>query len=377
MCMRKAIEFGSIVAFIGAILIFVGVAWLIAQNWHQIPWVLKIIILVVATSSAVIAGVALREREYDFTGKSVLFLSSLLYTLSVFLIAQIFSTSTSLQGIAWLLLLSWIGVIVIGYFFDSSASLVVAMSEFIIWLIVQLSSFFEHAKSLPTMYSFTLLAGSVLFYGLAIWHRRYEHEFASVYQWWTMLYLLSIAYLLSTQKYLMLFGIAGVWDSGKSTAGSYIFLAIAIIVALIIFISSIIATERKKVADNEVYGFSLTVLLLALIIWVAGIIPEPRSSLFSLDISAGHSWIWILSNIIFLCVILAVIGYGSMTKNTKIINLGIFFFTVDIITRYAGFIIDLGGYTSLSILFITGGVLLIGGGWLIEKWRRKLIRAAR
>ena len=49
-------SFGTIVGVIGSILIALGVAWLIAQNWHQMPAPLKIIILLGATSAAYAAG---------------------------------------------------------------------------------------------------------------------------------------------------------------------------------------------------------------------------------------------------------------------------------------------------------------------------------
>ncbi len=53
------------------------------------------------------------------------------------------------------------------------------------------------------------------------------------------------------------------------------------------------------------------------------------------------------------------------------------FFALDIATRYIGFMIDFWGYTSLSILFISGGIILLVGGWLFEKWRRTLIARAK
>ena len=42
---KKGASFGTIVAVFGSILIALGIAWLIAQNWHQMPAPLKIIIL--------------------------------------------------------------------------------------------------------------------------------------------------------------------------------------------------------------------------------------------------------------------------------------------------------------------------------------------
>jgi hypothetical protein len=87
--------------------------------------------------------------------------------------------------------------------------------------------------------------------------------------------------------------------------------------------------------------------------------------------------IWIFDNIIFILLILAVIGYGTRHGSSKIVNLGIAFFALDIITRYLGFVFDFWGYRSLSVLFITGGIILIFGGWLIERWREKLVKRAR
>ena len=39
---KKGVSFGTIVGVFGSILIALGIAWLLAQNWHQIPAPLKI-----------------------------------------------------------------------------------------------------------------------------------------------------------------------------------------------------------------------------------------------------------------------------------------------------------------------------------------------
>ena len=70
------------------------------------------------------------------------------------------------------------------------------------------------------------------------------------------------------------------------------------------------------------------------------------------------------------------IGYGSWQRSSKIINLGIVFFALDIFTKYMGFVIGFRGYVGLSVIFIIGGIILLVGGWSIEKWRRKLIAQA-
>ena len=108
---KKGASFGTIVAVFGSILVALGIAWLLAQNWHQMPAPLKIFILLAATGGAYTAGTIFRVKDYSGIGKALLVLGALLYTLSIFLIAQIFSTSTSWQGQAWLWLLAWAGVL--------------------------------------------------------------------------------------------------------------------------------------------------------------------------------------------------------------------------------------------------------------------------
>jgi len=83
--------------------------------------------------------------------------------------------------------------------------------------------------------------------------------------------------------------------------------------------------------------------------------------------------LWIVNNILFIGFIILMLGYGQKSGSSKIVNLSLMFFILDIIARYIGFWMDLSGYFSFSMLAIFGGVLLILGAWLIPKWRRKLL----
>ena len=380
---KGAASFGTIVAIFGSILIALGFAWLIAQNWHQIPALLKIIILLGATSAAYVAGTMLRVHNYEKIAGALLALGALLYSLSIFLIAQIYFTSASFQGQAWLWLICWVGVIAAAYIFDSSISLVIALVEFVIWLFVQFLAFsindlFDVIDSdgeiTLGILAFYLLATGALVYGLSLLHRAKNHKFAGVYQWWTAFYFLGFAYLISFQVFLTF-----LWpkDTGFSTP-AIVFLFFLVLIAIVVLISGVMASVRRNIVENkELIGFIAVVVLLALLIGSTSMVSglEPGWSVFG-----GHSevssklWaIWIFANIIFIGLILAVIFYGTWQRLPKLINLGIVFFALDIITRYIGFIMDLWGYTSLSVIFITGGVILLFGGWFIEKWRRNLI----
>lgn len=379
---KGTVSFGTIVAVFGSILIALGVAWLIAQNWHQIPAPLKIIILLGATSAAYAAGTILKIRNYPGIGKALLVLGALLYTLSIFLIAQIFSTSVSFQGTAWLLLLAWVGVFASAYIFDSSASLLIALIEFIVWLVMQYIAFIEAKDELisPGILAFYLLATGVLFYGLSLWHRSKNQKFAGVYQWWTAFYFLLFTYILSFQTLLPL-----IWPKEAiSSTPSIVFLFFLALLSLVVFVGGIIISANKNIVKNkETLGVIGIVGLLAVLIGLTSFVSNDRINLFSWlfgdsgDVSTKLWALWIAINIVFILLILAVIFYGTWQRLPKLINLGIIFFALDVITRYIGFVMDLWGYTSLSVIFITGGGVLLVGGWFIEKWRRNLLMRAK
>ena len=716
---KKAMaSFGSIVATIGSILIALGFAWLIAQNWHVIPDFLKVIILVILTASALTAGAILKTHDYEKISASLFMLGSLLYTLSIFLIAQIYATPSGPQGIAWLMLLAFAGVFTIAYlfksrlvylifsvelltwisiqsmaffensifnslsvmviisifsctgfllfillisklydeelsigyiiagvigvgilssvlsfsfigggllgglgifgllfsffsiipyivfaaflalilrikivrqliigdesrnpfifatsisivflwailfflnsflttyqrisfvilipilifalfsyFYKSKGSMVIAMIEFLVWLIIQHSAFYENSNFSYSMGSFALilLAAGALFYGLQLSHKARDHEFYKVYRGFSLLYFLLFSYILTFQLLL-----PNLWPSGLSVPlGALVFLIVFSLFSLITFITGTISSiSNESTKGKEIFAVILAIILLVILILSSNVLTvttgicstktcydyenknacegaaaivgciwdedfewcsEPSCYDFmdenscknapflmhcawsddSCDIQSCNSfeteescenaagycgwfnnncaqasslcykydsvsscnsapsemectwvptsnncltnktsagcdiynndrtscvanskctweassyysrpsevptslWIlWIFANIIFIFIILSVIGYGTYHSSPAIINLGITFFALDIFTRYIGFIMDFWGYTTLSILFISGGIILIFGGWLVEKWRRKLVVKAR
>ena len=83
---------------------------------------------------------------------------------------------------------------------------------------------------------------------------------------------------------------------------------------------------------------------------------------------------WIVINFLFIGFIILMLWYGQAVDSKNIINLGMLFFVLDIISRYIGFWLDFEGYLAFSILAILGGIILIAGSWFIPKWRRSLIK---
>jgi len=553
----KRASFGTVVAILGSCLVALGVAWLLAQNWQQIPDAAKILILVAATGGALAVAVWLRRRGDRGVAAALLLLASLLWTLSVFLVAQIFSTDASLQGTAWLLVLATAGAVAIAYGLESRASLVVGLLEVLVWLFVQFLALLQRQDEFSSaLLALLFLGAGVGFYALRLLH---TERFASLYRLWTVLYFLLFAYVLSFRDLL-----PRLWSetADKSVAAAFVAAVWAVSVVAAAF--GVVRSRSRasgRVAGREPAAVAaLVVALLALLLASRFVVGEdfgacrsqpcylleaetcadspacrwqdeqcqPRPLLPPADVCRGFaaaevcrdagcrwgmvfgdgcdevatwcadqpwlacadqlqrcarndyafsdcatfaddcwradlnrdacvailagcqfaegcaadatlyqsctqigtaercneqercSWedglcqdvdpcaaaaspqacaadplctwtkerrmrdgvpaavwaLWIVINLVFVGVILLVIGYGSGLGDGAVINLGIAFFALDVVTRYIGFVIDFWGYTSLSLVFIVGGLLLVYGGYRLERWRRRLIAKA-
>lgn len=102
-----------IIAIFGAILIGAGIFSFIAANWQELGRPTKIAILIFAMLIFYVGGWFLKEKKhYDKTGNALIFLGSLVYGASVFLIAQMFHIRENWPDgfILWM-----IGAVVIGF----------------------------------------------------------------------------------------------------------------------------------------------------------------------------------------------------------------------------------------------------------------------
>ena len=269
----KSNKFIAIAAIIGAVLIFIGFAWLIAKNWHQIPSFMKVFILVGSTSASFVSGVMLKQKDNEGVGRALITLGALLYVLSLFLISQMYNLATDMQHYAWLLLLAWTVVLMTAYFLDSKENLVVAMLMFFPWAILQYFSPISRTNidspGGPVFAVILIFLGSgALLFGLSNLHSSLKHKFTNVYRFWTVFYFLLIFYIISFQSFLPL--LSEYSFEGKAFSA---FLILFIILCFSGFIiGTFFAASRKPGLLKEIAGFIgiLAVLLLLVLATKAG-----------------------------------------------------------------------------------------------------------
>lgn len=80
--------------------------------------------------------------------------------------------------------------------------------------------------------------------------------------------------------------------------------------------------------------------------------------------------LYVVFNALFLLAMAGLVQGGFMTGNRTAVNLGLFFFTVWILALYFD---TFFGLMDRSIFFVGAGILLLGGGYLLQRQRRKLM----
>ena len=268
MSKKSEVSFVEVVSIIGAILIFCGVLWNIADNWHNFPSFLKIAILAIGTSASLIIGTNLKQKDYEKTGRAIVLLGGLLYIASVFLIAQIFFTSSSLQGTAWLFLISLLGIVAISYLLQSKENIFASFITFLLWFTIQFFAFTEKYDDFSGgLLALGFLIIGITFYALALIHKNNNHEFASLYKLWSVFYFLAIAYILSFQSLISI-----LWEETiHLDAFTYFILTLAVISLSSLIYAISTATAKGNITKKEIIGFLITVLAFTTLIAITAI----------------------------------------------------------------------------------------------------------
>jgi uncharacterized membrane protein len=161
-------------AFLGAILVGIGVIVLFAANWQAIPGWTKLVLIFAAVIASNAIGFWLRYQHHGFegTGNALLFLGTLLFGAAIFLIAQGYHVNAHEPA---LLLLWAVGVLPMAYLLGSRA-MVTLMALNLTLALGWETSFWLGWEQLfrPFPYFAVYLLFGVLLYALGRLHGAFE-----------------------------------------------------------------------------------------------------------------------------------------------------------------------------------------------------------
>ncbi|MBV1886911.1 MAG: hypothetical protein KUG61_07500, partial [Parvibaculaceae bacterium] len=170
-----------------------------------------------------------------------------------------------------------------------------------------------------------------------------------------LLQLFSTYALISSLSCLFLAQIFGLEKVTPESATPYIFVAL---------LCSLIAIAYNRIIHNGSNRDAVgsTLLILAIIL---------PTSLLTATITLSDTWLIILESPLIFLVALWLIYAGSTNATRSVTNVGFTLFAAQTIHIYLE---TLGTLIGSASFFFVSGILLIAGGWALNKWRLSLVQ---
>ncbi len=352
---RQRSRLAMVLAFLGATLLGIGVIVFFAANWQEIPGWVKLALIFAIVIAAYHTGYYLRyqRKVYQGTGNALLFLGALLFGSAIFLIAQGFHINAHEPS----LMVMWaVGVLPIGYLIGSRAMIALAVVSLGFALGWEMSFWLE-GNQVFHFFGVYLMFG-VLLYALAKLHATFK----------------------STQSYKLPYGALGLcvifgalfpltfgiltefsewWTVTVMPTGALVRAAVLFAVAAAVTAATLTVQRRRYPTD-----VAETVALFALL-FLGG-------ALF-VSVLRGP-WCAIFFNLLLLSFAIGTIVVGYSQRESAWVNLGLFFFAIQVFVRYVDWFWEL---LPSSLFFIGAGLLLLLGGMALERTRRRVLRELR
>ncbi len=355
----KGVEEGSnkfitAISTIGAILIVGGAVLLISTQWDGIAAILKTIILVVSTVGAYAIGFYLKERKPNLpkTGASILFLSTLLFGASLFLITSAYNIGVEEH----ILMLIWLlGTLPLVYIFKSDQIAVLSGLLLSAWFVTLL---LNDSEAPPTVVPVVFIAAGALLFGAGGLHylfpslKKVARNFRLVGIKTAILALFLLTFkMFSTLEHNSYFFKSSIADiDGRFLA----WMSLLSVLAIVALIANLVMNPSKSKSNKAENGAALVLVVTALLFFFF----PTNSFVYQL-----------IFNILFIVVSVLMVYIGYQRADIKVVNIAVFWIALFIAARYIDFFWD---SLDKSVFFIGAGLIFIGGGVILEKKRRGL-----
>lgn len=387
----------AVISLLGAILFGLGAILLIAHNWWQIPTSLKLFGILAAIAAAQATGYWLWQvrGSHPLVGHSLVLLGCLFYGAGIWLVAQMFHLQVHWPNgvlfwalgslpVAWaldsrptlalsaLLLALWSAFEqtafeqVSWFYLPLAAALVAPLAYRLkapetIWLSLFGFTWWFGANGLrwvetagsaaPLLFFVSLgLCGSALV-STGLWHqmRPVWHRLAAPYLLWGICLAMGAAYALTIRM--------GHWDPGRDLTPSWQIWTVNGLLGAVVLILAGMALRAGPAgrAEGPLPAAGVAAFAAGLF---TGLVPwEPVRAL--------------CTNLLLFGGALGLVAWGFRQQAAALVNLGLLAVALQIITRYFDLFYSL---LNRSLFFMLGGALLLGGGYVLERWRRQMLK---
>jgi uncharacterized membrane protein len=356
----------AIVAILGAVLVGIGVILFVGSNWQHLDRYQRVGLLLAAMLAAYAGGYWLNYRpgNYPRIGASLIFLGTVVFGANLFLVAQMYHVSANEP----MLLALWsAGALAMAYAAVSRPSLYLGILVAVAWYGFQLAAW--HVERLGAS-SLIGLAAFVSYGLLLVAVGEVQRSFRQTGSFSTPFVRLGLAVTLAA---IWLFSFADVWRAIASMAAGPATPEVLgpaldyLIASFVLFsVAAVVLAawgfRRQGIDRTSVFeGVGVAVLLLSSLL----VVFHPLSE------AAHYALVF---NVVLLAAVVWAIVLGVWSRREALINIGLAFFVLLVVARYFDFFFS---FMDRSLAFIAGGLLLMGGGYLLERSRRRLLLSMR
>lgn len=336
---------------LGAILAGLGVLLFVASNWSLIPRWGKIAILYSSLILTYGCGyyIGYERQNYPKTGAALIFIGSFVFGAGLFLISQIYHISVHYPNgvLAWS-----VAVMPVAYLLRLRTLLGLSIIVLLIWLGMEASFHVIEAGRFYMHYIFLYFMAGITLWSIGLMHRGFV--FLKTF---SGPYIITGVVITFLSWFILTFT-----DTWQNFGENELLIFFIVITGLFLLSSAF----RSLSGDNERLWLMESISLFLLIAIVFYL------SVFGGDFSESSLRIYvILSNILFLIAVLGVMSLGYIRRYPAYINTGLLFFALFVFARYFDIFWKM---LPRSLFFITGGLLLLVGGFMLERKRRRVIR---
>ena len=356
----------TVLLIMGAVLVGLGVILFVAANWQEISSGVKLAMMFIGVPVIYGAGFLLRYRlDYPRVGTALIFLGCIAYGAAVHLVAQTYHIPVNHPN----LVLYWfLGVLPLAYVVRSQPVLVLALVTGLAAVGFRGQEWLLDEHFIPSLAMPLYLALGLALFAVG----RLHGSFPSVRLFMPTFQLIG---LLITFGILYSWGFGDLWDwTDRSrdypealwfpVTPEYWAIAAATVAALVaVWVWMALYARQQAQPLAALLAEAPPSLVLLLFAGVVVFLPLDGGTVYPL-----------VANLLFGLGVVGLAYLGYFRGREALINLSIGFFSVWIFTRYFEYSFDL---LDRSIVFIIAGLLLLVGGFLLERARRRVLQSLR
>ncbi|ABS64268.1 membrane protein-like protein [Parvibaculum lavamentivorans DS-1] len=380
----------GVLAILGAVLIGFAVMSFVAANWAEISKLAKLIMIFGAMWAAYIAAFLLQKRDHPALAQAAVLIGLGLFGAGIMLIAQIYHIVTddpagvlawciAALSTAWLLpsrpalalgilltvvwtyfvvempgavsphwsfWLPWAAALVLSLRLSWSPGLHLSLIAGLIWQAMNAQAIVETYGIVETQLAIIILLEMLAIWLAAVLLSERGPRFASIAEAYAIAFAFAIFWIFQTAP--------SDNEIASSAAGPLVTGLMAVVVAGLAFL----CIARSKLEARHIIGIGALAVL-------ALLFPVLRSG-------AGETIPWLYAAA-FLVLAAWLVSYGTGRGSRFAVNFGFVAFAAEVLYLYFE---TLGDLLSTALFFALGGVLLIAGSIVMERMRRRLVKAA-